>query len=63
MGLGAGLSAVEKRKFLILQGLELRTLRRPARSQTLYRLLYSGQRTAIQSNDIGVNWKLRASCC
>jgi hypothetical protein len=33
---------VEKRKFLILPGLELRPLGRPARSQSLYRLRYSG---------------------
>jgi hypothetical protein len=32
----AGLDDVEKRKFLILPGLELRPLGRPARSQSLY---------------------------
>jgi hypothetical protein len=37
-----GLDDVEKRKFLILQGLKLRPLGRPARSQSLYRLSYSG---------------------
>jgi hypothetical protein len=31
-----------KRKFLFLPGLELRPLRRPARSQSLYRLRYPG---------------------
>jgi hypothetical protein len=31
---------VEKRKFLTLSGLEPRFLRRPARSQSLYRLSY-----------------------
>jgi hypothetical protein len=36
----AGLDDVEKRKFLTLRGLELRSLRRPARSQSLYRLRY-----------------------
>jgi hypothetical protein len=36
----AGLDDVEKRKFLILQGLELRPLGRPALSQSLYRLRY-----------------------
>jgi hypothetical protein len=36
----AGLNAVEKRKFLTLQGLKLRPLGRPARRQSLYRLLY-----------------------
>jgi hypothetical protein len=33
----AGLDDVEKRKFLTLPGLELRSLGRPARSQSLYR--------------------------
>ena len=33
---------VKKRKFLTLPGLELRPLRRPARSQSLYRLRYPG---------------------
>jgi hypothetical protein len=37
-----GLDAVKKRKFLILPGLELRPLGRPARSQSLYRLSYPG---------------------
>jgi hypothetical protein len=38
----AGLDNVVKRKFLILPGLELRPLGRPARSQSLYRLRYPG---------------------
>jgi hypothetical protein len=42
MDLRAGLGYVEKRKFLTLPGLELRPLRRPARSQSLYRLSYPG---------------------
>jgi hypothetical protein len=37
----AGLDDVEKRKFLILPGLELRSLSRQARSQSLYGLSYS----------------------
>jgi hypothetical protein len=37
-----GLDDVEKRKFLILAGLELRPLGRQARSQSLYRLRYPG---------------------
>jgi hypothetical protein len=37
-----GLYDVEKRKFLILPGFELRHLGRPARSQSLYRLSYPG---------------------
>jgi hypothetical protein len=36
----AGLDDLEKRKFLTLPGLELQPLRRPARSQSLYRLLH-----------------------
>jgi hypothetical protein len=42
VGLRAGLDDVEKRKFFILPGLELRSLCRPARSQSLYRLHYPG---------------------
>jgi hypothetical protein len=38
----AGLDDVEKGKLLTLPGLELRHLRRPARSQSLYRLRYPG---------------------
>jgi hypothetical protein len=37
-----GLDDVEMWKFLTLPGLELRPLGRPARSQSLYRLSYSG---------------------
>jgi hypothetical protein len=40
-----GLDDVEKRKFLILLGLELRLLSRPARSQSLYQLRYPGSPT------------------
>jgi hypothetical protein len=36
----AGLDNLEKTQFLTLQGLKLRPLRRPARSQSLYRLRY-----------------------
>jgi hypothetical protein len=36
----ARLVDVEKRKFLTLQGLELRSLGLPARNQSLYRLRY-----------------------
>jgi hypothetical protein len=42
VGSRAGRNDVKNRKFLTLQGLELRTLRRPARSQSLYRLRYPG---------------------
>jgi hypothetical protein len=46
----AGLDDVEKWKFLTLPGLELRPLRRPARSQSLYRLCY----VFFKSSDDGV---------
>jgi hypothetical protein len=42
VGPRAGLEEVEKRKFLTLPGLELRPLSRPTRSQSLYRIRYSG---------------------
>jgi hypothetical protein len=42
VGPRAGLDDVEKRKFLILPGLELRHIGHPARSQSLYRLRYPG---------------------
>jgi hypothetical protein len=38
VGPRAGLDDVEKRKFLLLPGLELQTFGHPARSQLLYRL-------------------------
>jgi hypothetical protein len=38
----AGIDDLEKRKCLTLPGLELRSLSRPARSQSLYRLRYPG---------------------
>jgi hypothetical protein len=38
----AGLDDVEKRKFLILPGLELRLLSRPARIESIHRLRYPG---------------------
>jgi hypothetical protein len=40
----AGLEDEEKRKFLILPGLDLRPLGRPARNQSLYRLRYPGSK-------------------
>jgi hypothetical protein len=52
----AGLDDVEKRKFLIPPGLELRLLGRPARSQSLYRLRYSGS----LNKDSIVNNKIQA---
>jgi hypothetical protein len=38
----AALNDVEKRRFMTLPGLEVRSLGRPARSQSLYRLRYAG---------------------
>jgi hypothetical protein len=38
----AGLDDVERRKFLPPSGLKLRPLSRPARSQSVYRLRYTG---------------------
>jgi hypothetical protein len=43
VGPRAGLDDLEKRKFLITLGLELRPLGRPALSQSLYRLRYPKQ--------------------
>jgi hypothetical protein len=42
VGPRSGLEDVEKRKILPLPGLELCSLGRPARSQSLYRLRYPG---------------------
>jgi hypothetical protein len=48
-----GLNDLEQRKFLALTGLELQPLSRPARSQSLYRLLYPGSR--LQSKEVHLN--------
>jgi hypothetical protein len=49
VGPRAGLDTVEDTKFLTLPGLELRTLGRPARSMSLYRLSYQrGQWSKIR---------------
>jgi hypothetical protein len=48
------LDDVEKRKFLTLPGLELRPLGRPARSQSLYRLRFSGSYKIIVRKLISV---------
>jgi hypothetical protein len=42
VGPSIGMDNVERRKFLTLPGLELRSLGRSARSQSLYRLRYPG---------------------
>jgi hypothetical protein len=51
--LRVGLEDVEKRKFLILPGLELRPLGRAARRQSPYRLLYPGLLCFKNVNKIG----------
>jgi hypothetical protein len=48
MGPRVGLDDVKKKKFLTLPGLELRPLGLPARSQSLYRLRYSGSRLTVK---------------
>jgi hypothetical protein len=47
VGPRAGMNDVEERKFITLPGIELRSLRRPARSQSLYRLRYPGSYAPI----------------
>jgi hypothetical protein len=47
VGPRTGLNDMEKRKFLTLPGLELRPLVRPARSQSLYRLRYTGSPSSV----------------
>jgi hypothetical protein len=42
VSLRTGLNDVEKKNFLALPGLEPRSICRPARGQSLYRLLYPG---------------------
>jgi hypothetical protein len=59
VGPRTGLDDMEKLKFLILLGLELRHLGRPARSKSLYRQRYSGlciQVTTVYSS-------FRSTCC
>jgi hypothetical protein len=54
----AGLYDVEKKKFLILVGLKLRPLGRPAHSQSLYRLRYPG---FLKNLDLDTNTDLSSS--
>jgi hypothetical protein len=54
VGPRAGLDDVEKEKFFTLPGLKLRTLGRPARSHSLYRLSYSGFNIDITANKLWV---------
>jgi hypothetical protein len=50
-----GLDDVEKRKFLILPGLELRPLSHPARSQSLHRLHSTSRRHMPEDGSLQVN--------
>jgi hypothetical protein len=50
---------LEKRKFLALPGLELRSLGRPVHSQSLYRLRYPGSSNRLGYYRIGLLWKLQ----
>jgi hypothetical protein len=50
VGPRAGLDDLKKRKFLILQGLELRPLSSAVRSQSLYRLRYTGCKNRTVDN-------------
>jgi hypothetical protein len=58
MGPRNSLDDVEKRKFLTLPGLELRSFSSPARSQSLYRLRYNGPVSEVPVSNIA----LRNSC-
>jgi hypothetical protein len=53
VGSRIGLDDVDEKKFLTLPGLELRTLGRPARSQSLYRLRYPGFGCGLDSTGLG----------
>jgi hypothetical protein len=55
VGPRASLDDLEKGKFLILPGLELRLLGHPARSQLLYRLSYPGPRKLLRASLNEVN--------
>jgi hypothetical protein len=47
-----GLEDMEKRKFFALSGLELRSLGRPARCQSLYRLSYPGTYSDYMASNV-----------
>jgi hypothetical protein len=50
-----GLDGMERRKFLTLTGLEIRTLGRPAHSQSLYQVGYPGSyKCAARKSRIGI---------
>jgi hypothetical protein len=56
VNLRAGLDNTEKWKFLTLQGLKLRPLGSPARSQSLYRLRYRSTRTLSKVPLFFLDW-------
>jgi hypothetical protein len=59
VGPRTGLDNVEKRKLLTLPGFELRTLRRPASSQSLYRLRYPGSLVSLSPfGTSATNWPI-----
>jgi hypothetical protein len=51
VGRRTGLEAMERRKILRLLGIELRSLGRPARSQSLYQLSYPGPRSSYRNHN------------
>jgi hypothetical protein len=58
----AGLDDAENRKFFTLPGLELPTLGRPARSQSLYRLRYPGSQ-CLNIFNFSLNYTSKYSVC
>jgi hypothetical protein len=54
VGPRSGLDDMNKKKFLPLPGLQLRTLGRAARSQSLYRLSYRGVRMYFNISEIDI---------
>jgi hypothetical protein len=54
VGPRAGLEEVEKKKFLILPGLKLRPLGRPALSQSLYICIYIYAHTHTYTDTVGL---------
>jgi hypothetical protein len=55
----AGLDDVDKSKFFTLPGLELRHIFHPSRSQSLYRLRYSG--SVVEHNIVWYFYSIRKS--
>jgi hypothetical protein len=63
MGPRDGMSAMVKRKFLTILGLELRPLDRLARSQSLYRLRCPDSKLQLNSKLKQIVIKFVSSCC